>query len=418
MDDPRELYYSGAHAGQLMSVILHADVDAFYAAIEQRDRPELRGRPVIVGGTSTRGVVMAASYEARPFGVRSAMPTAHARALCPDAVFLAGDMAKYRRVSTQVRRVFETVSPLVEPLSLDEAFIDVTASIRLLGAPLAIGRMLKDRVRAATGLVVSVGIGPGKMIAKIASDVGKPDGLVEVPAERVDAFLRPLAVGRLWGVGPVTEAALVRAGIRTIGDIAERGVRALEPVVGGRAAAHLVRLARGEDPRSVEPDLDAKSYGEEGTFGVDVRDDPTVRAAIVTHADAVARRLRADGVRARVVVLKLKLAERVGPGKFRLLTRRETLRESTDDGASIAAAALALWRRHRPGRAIRLVGVTAAGIVGTEGQLALFPDGPGLRRAALNRALDEIVARFGHDAIGRGGRAPEKGLTTRLKRGE
>src|SRR5689334_1756574 len=203
MDDPRELYYSGAHAGQPMSVILHADMDAFYAAIEQRDRPELRGRPVIVGGTSTRGVVMAASYEARPFGVRSAMPTVQARALCPDAVFLAGDMAKYRRVSTQVRRVFETVSPLVEPLSLDEAFIDVTASIRLLGPPLAIGRLLKDRVRAATGLVVSVGIGPGKMVAKIASDVGKPDGLVEVDAERVDAFLRPLPVGRLWGVGPV-----------------------------------------------------------------------------------------------------------------------------------------------------------------------------------------------------------------------
>ena len=398
-------------------VVLHADMDAFYASVEQRDRPELRGRPVIVGGTSTRGVVMAASYEARPFGVRSAMPTAQARALCPDAVFLPGDMRKYRRVSAQIRAVFESVSSMVEPLSLDEAFIDVTASRVLLGPPLAIGRLLKERVRAATGLAVSVGIGPGKMVAKIASDLSKPDGLLEVLPEDVDAFLRPLPVWRLWGVGPVTHARLAGAGITTIGDLAARS-SALASVVGRAAAEHLARLARGVDVRAVEPDLAAKSYGEEGTFGADVRDDPTVRAAIVAHADAVARRLRADGVRARVVVLKLKLAERVGPGKFRLLTRRETLREPTDDGASIADAALALWRRHRPARAIRLVGVTAAGIVGAEGQLALFPDGVGLRRAALNRALDQIVARFGHDAIGRGGRAPDKGLTTRLKRGE
>src|SRR5215831_2815171 len=186
-------------------------MDAFYASIEQRDRPELRGRPVIVGGTSTRGVVMAASYEARPFGVHSAMPTAQARALCPDAVFLPGDMTKYRRVSAQLRDVFATVSSAVEPLSLDEAFIDVTASRTLLGTPLAIGRLLKDRVRAATGLAVTVGIGPGKMVAKIASDLAKPDGLLEVPPGGVAEFLRPLGVGRLWGVGPVTEAALGRA---------------------------------------------------------------------------------------------------------------------------------------------------------------------------------------------------------------
>jgi DNA polymerase IV len=402
-----------------MRVIVHADMDAFYAAIEQRDRPELRGRPVIVGGTSSRGVVMAASYEARPFGVRSAMPTAQARALCADAVFLPGDMAKYRRVSAQVRRVFETVSPVVEPLSLDEAFIDVTASINLLGPPLAIGRLLKARVRAATGLVVSVGIGPGKMVAKIASDVGKPDGLVQVPPDAVDEFLRRLPVGRLWGVGPVTQAALARAGVGTIGDLAARRPEALEPFVGVRVARHLVRLARGDDPRTVEPDLDAKSCGEEGTFGSDVRDDATVRAAVVAHADAVARRLRAQRVRARVVVLKLKLAERLGGGRFRLLTRRETLREATDDGRAISDAALALWTRDRPARALRLVGVTAAGIVGADhDQLALFPDGARLRRAALNRALDRIVARFGHEAIGRGGPALSKGLTTHLKRGE
>ncbi|HJQ84968.1 MAG TPA: DNA polymerase IV, partial [Candidatus Binatia bacterium] len=252
-------------------VILHADMDAFYASVEQRDRPELRGRPVIVGGTSTRGVVMAASYEARPFGVRSAMPTVQARALCPDAVFLPGDMAKYRRVSAQVRTVFESVSSAVEPLSLDEAFIDVTGSVRLLGAPVAIGRLLKERVRVATGLAATIGIGPGKMIAKIASDVAKPDGLLEVRAEEVTAFLEPLPVGRLWGVGPVTDAALARAGVRTVGELARCGPAAIEPFVGPRTAAHLAALARGDDPRTVVPDLAAKSYGEEGTFGRDVR---------------------------------------------------------------------------------------------------------------------------------------------------
>jgi DNA polymerase IV len=401
-------------------VILHADMDAFYASVEQRDRPELRGRPVVVGGTSSRGVVMAASYEARRFGVRSAMPSVQARALCPDAVFLRGDMAKYRRVSAEIRAIFGTISPDVEPLSLDEAFIDVTASQSLLGPPLAIGRLLKERVRAATALAVSVGIGPGKMVAKIASDVGKPDGLVEVQADRVSAFLEPLPVGRLWGVGPVTETALARAGIATIGELARRSTADLAAAVGRRAAEHLRCLATGEDARFVEPDLAAKSYGEEGTFGRDTAADGVVRTAIIEHAEAVARRLRRDRVRGRVVVLKLKLAERLGPGRFRLLTRRTTLDEPSDDGKALADAALRLWADHRPKLPVRLVGVSAAGIVDdAPEQLGLFADGGRLRHAALNRALDAIVARFGTESIGRGAPAPrEKGLTTRLKRGE
>ena len=399
-------------------VVLHADMDAFYASVEQRDHPELRGRPVIVGGTSTRGVVMAASYEARPFGVRSAMPTVQARALCPDAVFLPGDMGKYRRVSGQIRELFETISPEVEPLSLDEAFIDVTASRALLGPPLVIGRLLKDRVRAGTGLAVSVGIGPGKMVAKIASDLGKPDGLLEVPPDRVDEFLRPLAVGRLWGVGPVTDAALRGAGITTIGELATRSAAQLAAVVGCSAAEHLVRLATGLDARVVEPDLAAKSYGEEGTFGTDVRDDATLRAAIVLHAEAVARRLRSDGVHGRIVVLKIKLAEPLGGGKFRLVTRRVTLPEATDDGTVLSDAALRLWDRHRPRKAVRLIGVTMAGIEDGPEQLGLFGDARGVRRAALNRALDRIVAQFGQAIIVRGGARVEKGLTTRVKRGE
>jgi DNA polymerase-4 len=397
-------------------VVLHADMDAFYASVEQRDRPELRGRPVIVGGTSGRGVVCAASYEARRYGVHSAMPTAQARKLCPEGVFLRGDMAKYRRVSAEIRGVFESVSPDVEPLSLDEAFIDVTASQRLFGPPLAIGRLLKDRVRAATGLAVSVGIGPTKMVAKLASDASKPDGLLVVPRDRVRAFLDPLPVGRLWGVGPVTRGVLERAGIRTIAELA-----AVDPArlrrIAGPATEHLRALARGEDARLVDPARDAKSYGEESTFGEDVRDDALARAALIVHAEAVARRLRHDRVRGRIVIVKMKLAERLGPGKFRLLVRRTTLARPTDDGKAISDAALALWQAHRPRTAVRLLGVAAAGIVpACDAQQELFA-GPSGRRAALNAALDRLIARFGEGSVARGGRVIDKDLTSQVKRG-
>jgi DNA polymerase-4 len=396
--------------------ILHADMDAFYASVEQRDHPELRGRPVIVGGTSTRGVVCAASYEARVFGVHSAMPTVHARKLCPQAVFLRGDMAKYRRVSKQIRAVFESVSPEVEPLSLDEAFIDVTASRTLFGEPLAIGRLLKERVRAETDLAVSVGIGPGKMIAKLASDASKPDGLLEIKADGVRGFLDPLPVGRLWGVGPVTRGVLERAGLRTIADLRAIAVERLRRIA-GPATEHLRALAEGEDPREVDPAREAKSYGEENTFGEDVRDDAMARAAIIVHAEAVARRLRHDGMRGRVVVLKMKLAERLGPGKFRLLTRRTTLPAPTDDGKVLSDAALALWTANRPRIPVRLLGVAAAGILPAAApQLALFDDRVD-RRRALNTALDRVLARFGDDAIARGGRVIEKDLTSQVKRG-
>jgi DNA polymerase-4 len=362
---------------------------------------------------------MAASYEARRFGVHSAMPTVRARALCPDAVFLPGDMGKYRRESARIRQLFASVSSDVEPLSLDEAFIDITASRRLLGPPLAIGRLLRERVRAATALTVSVGIGPGKMIAKIASDLAKPDGLLEVEAPDVLAFLEPLPVGRLWGVGPVTQAALTQAGIATVGDLAVSPPRALAAAVGPRAADHLRRLARGQDARSVEPDLAAKSYGEEGTFSADVRDDQTVREAIVMHAEAVARRLRHEQVRARVVVLKIKLATRLGAGRFRLLTRQATLARPSDDGKVLSDAALALWEAHRPRAVVRLIGVTAAGIAETaDAQLPLLADPGQARRAALNRALDTLVARYGRASVTRGAGQRGEGLTTRLKRGE
>jgi len=389
-------------------------MDAFFASVEQRDHPELRGRPVIVGGAGGRGVVAAASYEARPFGVHSAMPTAEALRRCPDAVVVPGDLSKYRRVSGQLRELFEELSPVVEPIALDEACIDITDSLTLLGAPLDIGRRLKARVREVTSLAVSVGIAPTRMVAKIASDVGKPDGLCEVRPGEVAGFLAPLGVERLRGVGPVTRDALVRRGLVTIADVVACAPATLASAVGRQAAEALARMARGEDARTVEPDRAARTIGEEHTFATDVasdvRGDAPVRAAIVQHADAVAARLRQAALRARVVVLKMKLNERLGPGKYRLLTRRTTLAQPTDDGHTIASEALALWQRHRPTRPIRLVGVAAAGL-DADRQLGLFADPGSTRRSALNAALDDIVARFGAGSVHRGGAVLEKALS-------
>ena len=279
--------------------IFHADMDAFFAAVEQRDDPALRGRPVVVGGSSARGVVAAASYEARVFGIHSAMPSAHARRLCPDAVFVAGDMRKYRRESRRIFAIFTRYSPAVEALSLDEAFLDMTGSARLLGDPVAVATRLRADVRAETGLAVSVGIAPVKMVAKIASDLAKPDGLLRVADDGVRAFLAPLPVGRIFGVGPVARARLAALGVETIGDLLTIPESRLVEAVG--AWGHdLVRLARGEDARPVEPDREAKSYGEENTFARDIVARERLVEAIRAHAEAVARRLRRDRVRAAV----------------------------------------------------------------------------------------------------------------------
>jgi DNA polymerase-4 len=393
-------------------VILHADMDAFYASVEQRDRPELVGQPVIVGGLGSRGVVTAASYEARPFGVHSAMPMAEARRLCPHGVYLAGRMARYAEVSREIFAVFGAFTPLVEPLSLDEAFLDVTASLGLFGTPVELARQLKQRVREQCGLAVSVGIGPAKMVAKIASALAKPDGLLEVPPAGVEEFLAPLAVSHLWGVGPVTLAALTRTGIHTIGDLARATPERLRGACGRQAMA-LAALAHGHDPRSVDPGRGRKSYGEENTFGRDQRDGDEVRRTIVAHAEAVAARLRADERRALTVVLKLKLAQRIGPGKYPLLTRNRTLAEPTHDGRTIAAAALALWEEIGANLRIRLIGVSATNLeeARTE-QLSLSLGDGGGNHDALNRALDRIAARFGRETLRRGGMAVERAAPT------
>jgi DNA polymerase-4 len=411
-------------------------MDAFYASVEQRDRPELRGRPVIVGGTGARGVVSAASYEARVFGVRSAMPGFEARRLCPDGIFLRGDMRKYAAVSRTVFAVFERFSPLVEPISLDEAFLDLAGTERLLGPPRKAGEDLRRAVREATGLAVSVGIAPTKMVAKIASDEAKPDGLLEVSDAEVRAFLDPLPVGRVWGVGPVAEARLRAIGITTIGELARSDPDALRGQLGEALGAHAVALARGLDPRGVVPDREAVSYSEENTFDTDVSDRARIGAVIQDHAESVARRLRRDGLAARTVVLKVKLAARrgawpkpeAGQGDWRggaraypILTRRATLAEPSDDGATFTREAQRLLAR-TPDVPIRLVGVGATNLLPiAAAQLALFePTGERRKSARLNRALDEITERFGARAVVRAGQeaASRAALSLQRKRGE
>ncbi len=393
-------------------VILHADMDAFYASVEQRDRPELRGRPVIVGGLGNRGVVTAASYEARPFGVHSAMPMVEARRLCPQAVFLPGRMDRYAEASHEIFTIFATFTPLVEPLSLDEAFLDVTESLGLFGSPVELAARLRARVREQARLAVSVGIGPSKMVAKIASSLCKPDGLLEVRPGHVADFLRPLPASHLWGVGPVTQRRLARAGFSTIGDLACAEPNRLRAAV-GRHAHGLQALARGEDDRPVDPGRERKSYGEENTFATDLRDGDEIRHTIVAHAEAVAARLRSGRRVARTVVLKLKLAERIAPGKYRLLTRSQTFSEPTDDGRVIATAALALWAAIAAGKRVRLIGVAATNLEASRAEQLPLLDGPAAeRRHALNRACDDISARFGRDALRRGGNEVERAAPT------
>jgi DNA polymerase-4 len=403
-------------------VVLHADMDAFYASVEQRDRPELRGVPVIVGGTGNRGVVSAASYEARRFGVHSAMPTVEARRLCPDGVYVRGDMKRYGRESVRIFEIFRRFAPRVQGLSLDEAFLDLTGTGRLMGPPLQVGRQLREAVRAEVGLAVSVGIAPVKMVAKIASDLSKPDGMIEVAPDRVAEFLALLPVSRIWGVGPVSQAKLAAAGFERVGDLAGAGADRVRALLGDWGLS-LAALGRGEDLSEVEPYREPVSYSEENTFSQDVRDLATLEATARVHAESVARRLRSDGLRARTVVLKLKGARRRGPGPrgYPLWTRRVTLSESTDDGGEIGRAARSLLARAGLDDAVRLLGVGATNLVpASSEQMELFgaPDDRA-RSTRLNRALDEIAERFGAKAVVRGelAEAERAGLSMQIKRG-
>ena len=403
-------------------VILHADLDAFYASVEQRDCPELQGQPVAVGGTGPRGVVSAASYEARRFGVHSAMPSFEARRLCPELIFLRGNMALYQHESRKVFQIFRSFSPKVEGLSLDEAFLDLTGTVRLLGRPREVGDALRAEVRDTLNLPLSVGIAPVKMVAKIASETAKPDGLFEVLPGEVSGFLEPLPVHRIWGVGVVAQGRLQAAGFHTLGDLARAADSALRDSL-GNWGIEMARLARGDDSREVDPYRKVVSYGEENTFERDIEDLGVLESAIRSHAEAVARRLRRDGVRASTVVLKWKAAQRIAPGPrgHPVRTRRMTLAHAVDDGVEITAAAKRLLSEKGPGEPVRLIGVSCTNLV-TEhaSQLPVFPWADGEKRKKLNQTVDRITERFGKGALRRASReeTARVGLSIQIKHGD
>jgi DNA polymerase IV len=377
--------------------ILHADMDAFYAAIEQRDRPELRGKPVIVGGDQPRTVVATASYEARKFGVRSAMPGVRARQLCPQGIFVPPRMEVYVEVAAQVRAVFERYTDLVEPLSLDEAFLDVTGSQRLFGDGREIAGRIKHDVRQATQLTVSVGVAASKYVAKVASDLRKPDGLVVVEPGQERAFLAPLPVSRLWGAGPRTQEVMRAHGLTTIGDLQRMTEAQLAAAFGGNAAGHFWQLANGIDPRAVEPEREAKSIGHELTFAEDLRTRVQVEEILLQLAEQVGRRLRQHGLCGSVVRLKLR------HGDFTTMTRQRQI-EPSQDGLVLFRTVRELCAQCWQGQpGIRLLGVTAAGLrpAASLVQSLLFAQAPG-KAGKVTAAMDAIKDRFGEDAIRRG----------------
>jgi len=382
----------------LARVILHLDMDAFYAAVEVREAPSLAGRPLIIGHRGRRGVVSTCSYEARRFGVRSAMPSVTAERLCPQATWLPGRMELYVEVSGAIRRILDRVSPVVEPLSIDEAFLDLSGIAADLAAGAGIARALKAEIRASQGLTASCGIAPNKFLAKVASDLEKPDGLVQLPLSAVEARLWPLPVGRLWGVGPKTEARLVGAGLRTIGDLAAAADSALTARVGEELAAHLKALARGEDDRPVEPDRAAKSISEERTYGDDLRDPDAIDRALLERAEGVARELRRQGLVGRTVHLKVRT------GDFTTWTRAQTLAAPTDLAEEIVRAARRLFAERIPlgTHGARLLGVGVSGLGSpAAGQGSLFPDDAAEKARRLARAADAVRERFGEQAVQR-----------------
>ena len=396
--------------------ILHVDMDAFFVSVELLDRPELRGTPVIVGGSGPRGVVAAASYEVRSFGVRSAMPVATARRLCPGAVILDGRLSRYREVSERVMAIFERFTPLVEPLSLDEAFLDVSGARRSIGDGPTIAAMIRSAVNAEEGLQCSVGVAPSKFLAKLATETAKPSatptgplpglGVAVVEPDRIDAFLHPLPIGALWGVGPATHAKLSRLGIRTVGDCARLDLATLQLAVGEAHGRHLHELCRGVDDRPVVADLAPKSISHEQTFAVDLVDADALDLELARLAQGVSIRLRGAVVAARVVTIKVR-----DPG-FVTVTRSRTVNRAVDDGQSLLVAARGLLADVDVSAGVRLLGIAAGGLVATDEPQQMSLDlraAPGSGATAVldpaidpavGAAVDRIRDRFGSAAIG------------------
>ncbi len=396
-----------------LRTILHVDMDAFYVSVELRRRPELRGQPVVVGGTGPRGVVAAASYEARRYGVYSAMPGSTARRLCPQAVFLSGDHELYAAVSRQVHEIFQEATPVIEPLALDEAFLDVTGSLRLLGEGTEIARHIRRRVTESLDLTCSVGIAPNKFLAKLASVAAKPKaspqgiepglGVFEVRQGHELAFLHPLVVQRLWGVGPATLEKLQRLGVRTVGDLYSLGEATLVQALGKASGRHLFALSAGRDERPVEIDRAAKSIGHEETFARDMHTVNELRTELVRLSDGVASRLRAADLGARTITLKVRFAG------FTTITRSTTLPSPVDTAAAMLAAADPLLANVDPTPGVRLLGVHASNFGPPMEQMRL-DDAVPADWSGASGAIDAIRERFGATAIGPASTVSKQGL--------
>ena len=397
-------------------MILHVDMDAFYASVEERERPELVGRPVVVGGTPEgRGVVAAANYEARKFGIHSAMATSTALRLCPDVVVLPVRMSHYAEVSRQIRDIFFRYTPLVEPLSLDEAFLDVSGCESLFGTAAKIARLIKAEIMEETSLVASVGVAPNKFLAKIASDVEKPDGLVIVPPDQIQSFLDPLPVGRIWGVGKVTGGVFDRLGIHTIEQLRQRSVETLRTDFGTQGE-HFWNLARGIDDRTVVPDREAKSISHETTFATDIADRDLSRAWLLDLTEQIMRRLRRKNDQARTVHLKIRFAN------FRTITRSRTLSSPTDVTAEVWQVAKELHDAALSGNqlSVRLIGVGVSNFSGDQlVQQTLFDADPESQEHAKQRKLDAVSDavrdKFGSSSLSKGNTRLRTATENRLR---
>jgi DNA polymerase-4 len=379
--------------------IIHLDMDAFYPSVEVLDNPELRGKPVIVGGSKQRGVVSSASYEARQFGVHSAQPMAMAMRLCPNGIVLPVRMSRYQEVSEQVFEIFYHFTPLVEPLSIDEAFLDVTGSARLFGSAIEIAKKIKQMVVVKTGLTISAGVAPSKFVAKIASDMEKPDGLTVVPPDKVREFLDPLPIKKMWGVGKVTQEALFQLSINTFKDLRQVPVEVLEKKF-GRHGIHMHQLSMGIDERDLVTFHDVKSIGHEDTYSEDILDLKLAKRELLSLADRVARRMRRKGLEGKTITLKVKYND------FVQITRSVTRHKYTNESADIYSNICSLLEKTAVGKKpVRLLGISLSGLadIGSGRQLSLFNhNGSNEKRKDLNKTLDSIFEKFGGKGISPG----------------
>jgi len=381
---------------QRLKAIIHLDMDAFYPAVEMLDNPELKGKPVVVGGSTERGVVSSASYEARAFGVRSAQPIARAKRICPGGVFLPVRMLRYKKISQQIFQIFYKFTPLVEPISIDEAFLDVTGCQRLLGHPEDIAKKIKQRILTETGLTVSAGLAPSKFVAKIASDIDKPNGLTIVPHDKVRNFLNPLPVAKMWGVGKATQKVLRQLNIHTFKELSLVPVKILENKFGKHGITmHL--LSMGVDDRDVVPEHDVKSIGHEDTFTTDILDIDRIKMELLSQTDKVTHRMRKEGVTGKTITLKVKYSD------FVQITRSKTIAKSTDDGFEIYNTACSLLKKTEIGkRPVRLLGVSLSqlSLFERNRQLSLFhQDDSCQKKRRLNTALDSLYKKHGKKSI-------------------